>query len=137
MTERMKNIDVALIYELWNEYASALHDGDLERWITLWIDDGKRMAPNAPACNGLGQIRAAVEPLFDLFKFEAFDVSPDEIQILGDRAYSHGTFAFSMMPKAGGGLIDDNGKFLTILEKQADDSWKIAVDCFNSDLPAS
>lgn len=136
MTERMKNIDLALIYELWNEYGSAVHDGDLERWMALWVDDGKRMAPNAPASIGLEQIRAAAGPLFDLFIFEAFRVSPDEVQILGDRAYAHGTFAYSMTPKEGGDLIEDNGKFLTILQKQADGSWKIEIDCFNSDLPA-
>jgi hypothetical protein len=28
-----------------------------------------------------------------------------------------------------------SGKFLDILEKQADGSWKIAIDCFNLDAP--
>ena len=104
--------------------------------MSLWVDDGKRMAPNAPASVGLDQIRVAVEPLFELFDFEEFNVNLDEVRILGDRAYSHGAFAFSMTPLAGGDLIEDSGKFLTILDKQADGSWKIAVDCFNSDMPA-
>lgn len=135
MTERIRNVDLALIHELWNEYASAVLDGDLERWMGLWIEDGKRMAPNAPANMGLEQIRAAAKPLFDLFRFEVFDVSPALVRILGDTAYSHGAFAFSMTPTEGDEMIEDSGKFLTILQKQADGSWKIAVDCFNSDLP--
>jgi uncharacterized protein (TIGR02246 family) len=133
--EREMVSDVAQIYDVWKAYGSAVYEGDLNRWLALWIDDSKRLAPNAPASVGLEQIRIAVEPLFELFDFEAFGVNPDEVQILGDQAYSHGTYGFSMMPKAGGDVIEDRGKFLTILEKQVDGSWKIAVDCFNSDLP--
>jgi ketosteroid isomerase-like protein len=133
--EREMVSDVAQIYDVWKAYGSAVYEGDLNRWLALWIDDSKRLAPNAPASVGLEQIRIAVEPLFELFDFEAFGVNPDEVQIFGDQAYSHGTYGFSMMPKAGGDVIEDRGKFLTILEKQVDGSCKIAVDCFNSDLP--
>jgi len=40
-----------------------------------------------------------------------------------------------MTPKAGGKTIKLDGKYLTILERQADGSWKIAIDCFNSNVP--
>ena len=134
--EREMVSDVVRIYDVWNEYGSAVQDGDLERWIALWIDDAKRLAPNAPVSVGLEEIRIAVKPLFEMIDFAVAEVSPDEVQILGDRAYSHGAYRFSMLPRAGGEAIEDRGKFLTILEKQIDGRWKIAVDCFNSDLPA-
>ena len=67
MTERMKNIAVALIYELWNECTAACHNGDLECLMSLWIDDGIQMAPDAPRRVGKEQIRAAMQPTFDLF----------------------------------------------------------------------
>jgi len=54
---------------------------------------------------------------------------------LGDRAYSHGLYGFSMTPKAGGDTTKVTGKFLTIFQKQADGSWKIAIDCFNYSPP--
>ena len=124
------------VKEAFNECAVAARDGDLERWLSLWADDGKRMAPNAPASVGVEQIRAAIEPGFEFFTFEEFTINADEVQILGDQAYAHGTYGYSMMPKAGGDTIEDSGKFLTIFEKQADDSWKIAIDSFSSNLPA-
>jgi hypothetical protein len=31
--------------------------------------------------------------------------------------------------------IQDIGKFITILQKQQNNSWLIALDIFNSDLP--
>ena len=62
-------------------------------------------------------------------------IHPEEVRILGDRAYSHGTYDFEMTPKEGGDTSVVAGNFLTILAKQADGSWKIAIDCFNYDAP--
>ena len=127
----MRNIDVGLVYELWNEYAAALHDDDLERWMSLWIDDGIQMAPDAPSRVGKEQIRAAMQPTFDLFIMSNIVISTEEVRRLGDRAYSHGAYTFEMTPKERGETKSYSGKFLDILEKQADGSWKIAIDCFN------
>lgn len=127
--------DVVKVKEVFEEYASAGAAGDLERWMSLWSADSKRLAPNAPASMGAQEIRVAVGPVFELFDFEEFIVNPEEVRIFGDHAYSLGTYSFLMAPKAGGDTIEDSGKFLTILEKQADGSWKIAVDSFNTSLP--
>ncbi len=126
--------DVAQVRELWDEYAVALDAGDFERWISLWIDDGLQMAPDAPPRIGKEQIRAAMQPSFDLFNWQ-MAIYPDEIQVLGDQAYSHGLFELVMTPKAEGDTFKGNGKFLTILHRQIDGLWKIAVDCFNYNEP--
>ncbi len=55
---------------------------------------------------------------------------------MGDRAYSHGSYEFEMSPKEGGKTKSCFGKFLDILEKQVDGSWKIAIDCHNYDTPS-
>ena len=136
MTERMKNIDVAQIYELWNEYADAWCTGDIERWIALWTDDGVQMPPGAPRNVGKEQIRKANQPGMDQNDYE-MKIIPDEVQVLGDRAYCHGLGGFTMTPKEGGDAAEFVGKFLTILQKQVDGSWKIAIDCFNSDAPSA
>ena len=136
MTERMKNIDVSLVYKLWNEYAAAAHDGDLERWMSLWIDDGIQMAPDAPPRVGKEQIREAMQPSFELFIMSKMVINTEEVRILGDRAYSHGTYVFDMTPKEGGETTSYSGKFLDILVKQADGSWKIAIDCHNYNTPS-
>ena len=136
MLERMKNIDVGLVYELWNEYAVAANSGDMERWLSLWIDDGIQMAPDAPPRVGKEQIRAAIQPTFDLFVTSNMVINTEEVRILGDWAYSHGTHGFDMVPKEGGKSTSYSGKFLDIVVKQADGSWKIAIDCHNHDAPS-
>lgn len=133
--ERNLVSDVAQIYKVWKEYASAVNDGDMDRWISLWIEEGIRMPPDAPRSVGLPQIRVSIEPIFENINFEEFTINPDEIYILGDQAYSHGLFCTSMTPKTGGETIEVKGKFLTIFTKQSDGFWRIAVDCFNSNKP--
>jgi uncharacterized protein (TIGR02246 family) len=133
MSDRTRNIDVGLVFELWNEYAEAANGGDFEHWLSLWIDDGVQMAPDAPPRVGKEQIRAAMQPIFELFVTRNMVINTEEVRILGDWAYSHGTYTFDVAPKAGGRTTSYSGKFLDIVAKQADGSWKIAIDCHNCD----
>ncbi|MCP5094586.1 MAG: SgcJ/EcaC family oxidoreductase [Chloroflexi bacterium] len=132
MTERIKNIDVSLVYEVWNEYTASVNAGDLERWMELWVDDGIRMSPSdfGPRQIGKDEIRAVMQPGFDAFKYE-IAINPEGVQILGEEAYSHGVFDLTLTPKVEGDTLELKGKFLTILAKQSDGCWKIAIDCFN------
>jgi uncharacterized protein (TIGR02246 family) len=132
MLERVYAADVAQVYELWIEYAAAANDGDLERWMALWVNDGIRMPPSdfGPRQVGREQIRAAVQPIFASFDSE-MTIDVEEVQILGEQAYSHGAFELRLMPKEEGNTLEVKGNFLTVLAKQTDGSWKIAIDCFN------
>ena len=123
--------DVALIHELWNEYASALIAGDMESWISLWIRGGIEMSEAGLLLSGTEQIRAASQPVMDLFDMEV-TISPQGVRTLGDWAYSYGTYKHVMTPKEGGEPISNTGMFLTIFEKQTNGSWKIAITCCNS-----
>ena len=137
MTERMKNIDVAKIYELWHEYTTACHRGDLERWLSLWIEDGIQMAPDAPERINKEQIRAAMHASFVCHHMTDMIINIEEVRILGDWAYSYGTYTFARTPKASGDTLTVSGKFLDILQRQADGSWKIAIDCHNENKTCS
>jgi uncharacterized protein (TIGR02246 family) len=136
MLERTKNIDVGLVYDLWNDFAAAANAGDPERWISLWTDDAVQMPPGAPRRVGKEQIRRGMQPLFDRFKTNHMSVHTEEVRIPGDWAYTHGTYEFEITPKEGGATKSYSGKFLSILDKQVDGSWKIAIDCHNYDAPA-
>jgi ketosteroid isomerase-like protein len=63
-------------------------------------------------------------------------IHTEEIRILGDRAYSHGILEYEITPKEGGETRSHSVKFLDVLEKQVDGSWKIAIDCHNYDTPS-
>ena len=132
-SERIRNIDIERVYKLWEEYASASNSGDFERWISLWADDGIQLAPGHPWQGGKSAIRKMMQPLFVRFEMSEMTIQIEEVRVSGDWAYSHGMYKVLRTPKDGGNPQPYAGKFLDILVKGPDGSWKIAIDCFNYD----
>ncbi len=127
--------DTAAIIELMNKFTEAVNDGDLEQWISLWTDDGVRMAPGAPATVGKENIREEVRDRFESFTVVE-TINTEEVKVAGDWGFARGTYTFIMTPKTGGDSIEGVGKYLSILQRQADGSWKFTRDCFNSNEPS-
>jgi uncharacterized protein (TIGR02246 family) len=123
--------DESSVENVFKAYATTVNAGDFEGWINNWAENGKQYFPDAPPRYGKAQIATEMRPLFEMLDFEGFSIEIDEIRVLGNQAYGHGTYGYSMTPKGGGETSTISGKFLTILEKQADGSWKILIDCFN------
>ena len=135
MNQRIKNIDLGLVNQLWEEYALACNSGDFEHWISLWDDDAIQMPPDTPRRVGKVAIRKKMKSLFDDYAIIDMSIQTEEVRILGGRAYAHGIYNFQLKPKGGGEIKSYSGKFLDILKKGPDGCWKIAIDCFNYDEP--
>lgn len=130
--ERDLVTDVEKVYQVWKEFGAALSEGNINGCLSLWTQNGIRLLPGEPYRRGLNQIRSSLERKFELFVYEKFVAYPEEVQIMGDHAYTHGVYSAWMKSVVQGNRVRICGKFLTILEKQVDGSWKIAVDCTNA-----
>lgn len=55
----------------------------------------------------------------------------------GDLAYAVGTYRMTLTPKEAGAkpLPTEEGKYIEVLKKQADGSWKIIYDIWNANTP--
>jgi len=137
LTEEMVDVeaDIAAIEELIDLYALAMINGDLDLWMSLYTDDTVKMAPDAPAVFGKEDLRASMQPLFDNFTFEEMAIFDVEIQVAGDYAFSRCNFTATMIPKAGGEPLYMDAKDMSIMQRQADGSWKLYWDCWNSNVP--
>jgi uncharacterized protein (TIGR02246 family) len=121
----------AAINAIWKEYSASLNAGDIDRWVALWTEDGVQMPPDEPAVVGKERIRARNQAVADRFTFD-IGITNEEVRTTGDWAFSRGTYKASLTPKAGGKQIPIDGKYMTILARQPDGSWKIHRDIFNS-----
>ncbi len=121
----------AAINDIFNRYSSSLNSGDIDRWMSLWADNGVQMPPNEPPVIGKDAIRARNKGVLDRFVFN-MTITNDEVGVGGDWAFARGTYAATLSPKAGGAAVSIDGKYMTILARQPDGSWKIHRDMFNS-----
>ncbi len=126
--------DIAAIKDALIQYCVAMETGDLELWLSLHSDDIVKMAPNAPATFGQEELRASTKPLFDNFTIE-MDYNREELQVNGDWGFARGTFTATMTPKAGGEPLYMDAKTMALWKRQADGSWKLARNCYNSNVP--
>lgn len=132
----MSDHDRQAVQEVLNRYAAAVNAGDLEAWLALWDAAGIQMPDAAPTRVGLAEIRAGMEPAFQHMVPQIEITSIDEVQVMGDFALTRCNYSLRLTPKAGGDTIEamPSGKALTVYTKQDDGTWKIAYDCFNSNV---
>jgi len=126
--------DVEFITAIWDRYDAAIESGDLEAILAIHSDDSVRMPPNEPTIIGKEGIRSWYQSLFDRVTLE-LEVSQKEIEILGDWAFERGTFSIIETSKGDGELINDNGKWVIMSQRQPDGSWKRARAIWSSDNP--
>jgi uncharacterized protein (TIGR02246 family) len=131
--EKGNKADLAAIREKMKQFAAAINAGDFEGWISLWTDDGIQIPPGSPARIGKEQIRAGMKPAFDQFILKIV-INYEELRASGDLGFERGTFTETSIPRAGGETEKFSGNYLTVLERQADGSWNIIRDCFNSNV---
>ena len=93
------------------------------------------MPPDEPPDIGKERIRARNAAVLDRLAFN-IGITNLEANVAGNWAYARGTYKATLTPKQGGKTIPIDGKYMTILAKQSDGSWKIHRDIFNSNVPA-
>ena len=115
-------------------FMAAANAGDADGIAEVYAEDGSLLAPNLPPQKGRDAVRAFWGGFLDAYTVR-FEVASDTIEGRGDLAYNQGHYRFTAVPKAKGvpGIADE-GKFLEILKKQRDGSWKYIIDMYSSNL---
>jgi uncharacterized protein (TIGR02246 family) len=123
--------DLAAIGRLHQEYVAAHNASDADRLMTLWTDDAVLMPMDEPAITG----RQAIGEHYDEF----FDQSPSEVTLESVETRVAGDWAFERIQVTvtlPGGTEEHRHadvKYLWILQKQPDGSWKISRAIYNLD----
>jgi len=103
---------------------------DLEQFASSLSAEATFYAPGAPAHRGIAAFTRAFSELSKVPGFSLTWIADRaDVSNGGDLGYSTGTYTATFCE------ITDRGKYLTIWRKQADGSWKVIEDMFNSDVP--
>ena len=129
--------DREAVTKVLDDYGRYLMEGKIREWADLHSEDVVKMPPMAPVVFGSDTLFELNKDAPGQQKFLSWDLSIEELEIIGDRAYTWGLYSFELELTATGEVITMDGKFLSIYEKQPDGTWRFTHDCFNSNVPPS
>ncbi|MDH3291324.1 MAG: DUF4440 domain-containing protein [Gemmatimonadota bacterium] len=124
--------DVAAVLAVRAAEVASITTGDTV--IAHVADDIVLMPPNSPAVVGKTAARAWSRELSQQATIQAIDYTSADVVIAGDWAIERYAGSVTMVP-TGGEPMSETLKGIHIYRRQADGSWKLAQDVWNSDQP--
>lgn len=117
------------------EFVKANIDGDLEKLYSYYTDDAVFMPNYGPMVKGKGKMIQEEKEMRDAgFTIHSFNLNTVEVWGCGDMVYEIGTFGISLTLPGMDYPVPDNGKYLTVWQKDSDGSLKIKYDIWNTDM---
>jgi ketosteroid isomerase-like protein len=131
---QLSEADLAGIRAADSAFAEAANVGNLDGIVAVYAKNAALLPPNLPPQKGQAAIRSFWGGFFQAYTVR-FEIGSDMVEGRGDLAYNLGHYRFTAVPKAKSGPgVADEGKFVEILKKQPDGSWKYVVDMYSSNL---
>jgi len=109
--------------------------GNVDDFAALFADDAMALQPNGPQVAGADAIREWIEEFMEASTIEFNRYDTEEVLVSGDLAVERYSVEWILTPKAGGDPVTESVKGVHVMERQADGSWKIVYDVWNSDEP--
>jgi ketosteroid isomerase-like protein len=125
----------AKLAEFNKEFISACEHMDNRATAALWTDDGADLLPGMAPMVGKAKISEWLDgltPQLSGAKMLYCTIDWKEIRIHGDLAYEWGINRQKIEFPPPKKSFENEGKILLILKRQADASWKIALESWNS-----
>ncbi len=110
-------------------YLATRVTGDADAWLANWDENGIQLFPGARASD-MDTLRHVTHARFEAVPVNGASIDIDDMTVIGDYAFAHGHFIIERV--VDGRETPFDGKFLTVLKKQSDGTWKIYRDCSNS-----
>ncbi|MCL5029999.1 MAG: DUF4440 domain-containing protein [Bacteroidetes bacterium] len=125
----------ASIQEGNDKYAKAMLAGDAATLNSFYTDDAIVLPSYSPMQKGIDAIKnASAMDAQSGNKMTEFTLTATDVFENGDWVYEVGKYSLTMEIKGMNDPYKDEGKFLTLFEKQSDGSLKIKADIWNSDI---
>ena len=118
-------------------YAAAWRESSAAKIADVYTADALVLYPGQAPVSGRQAIVEYFTGFFTEFPKNNFDLVSTEVVVNGAWAFDQGTYRWKGAPRSGGAAEEDHGKYLVVLQRQADGTWKVARDMDNSNRPAS
>ncbi len=112
----------------------AAKEKNVEGVLVYYTDDASLLPPDAPTASGKEAIRAVWTQLL-ANPAVSWQTTRVEVSSAGDLAYATGTYEITV-DASEDNPVSEIGKWVVVLKKQSDGTWKQIVGIFNTDQPA-
>lgn len=110
-----------------DEEARAFAAHDSAKVASLYAEDVVAMTTGAPMVHSRAEMQQWLEDAMEHKAQNTWNIAKIEVARSGDLAYCWGTGKFTLHDKQGKDLTTDY-QYVTVYKRQADGSWKMAVD---------
>jgi uncharacterized protein (TIGR02246 family) len=124
--------DIAAIQALVEAWSTTYDLEDPEPYMALYAEDAELWANWGPILHGRDAIRSWV---VENFIEGSMTSSSKEREVIGGVAYDFGTFELATVPGEGEEARTIYGKYVLVMHRQADGSWKVARYMWNNTPP--
>jgi uncharacterized protein (TIGR02246 family) len=126
--------DITAVNALRSSFVAAFNANDADAIGNLYAADAVRAGNHQPTASGRPAIIAADKAAFAQMAMR-IELTPEETKTMGSFGFDRGTYKMTIAPKAAGAPMNDEGRYLVLLEKGADGAWKVSRDIDNSSMP--
>ncbi len=124
--------DVSAINEARGMEAAGVNSGDPEQAVAAYTDDVVFMPPNEPMMTGGDAVRSWFAGAAEQVDIRV-DYTFSDVSVAGDWAVERYAGTATFTPKDGSEAMVEQIKGIHVYQRQADGTWKIAQDIWNSD----
>jgi uncharacterized protein (TIGR02246 family) len=116
----------------WGKAASA---GDAAAITAFYASDAVLLPPGSPPLKGSEEIGKFFSAMTSSFS-GPFELKTSAVEGRGDLAFSTGEYTATLTPKKAGAkpMPTETGKYLGVMKKQPDGSWKLIYDIWNESV---
>lgn len=125
----------AAVRRVTQEWVLACNTRHLDDLLDLYVSDALVLRSNCPPIRGAAAIREFFFGALDSGLGEV-EVEPIRVDVIGDLAYEAGRCK-ALIPSSTGKRREERGKYLWVFARQGNSEWKLAADCWSSDLTLS
>ena len=125
----------AAVRRITHEWVLACNTKHLDDLLDLYVPDPLVLRSNCPPIRGSAAVREFFFGALDAGLGEV-EVEPLRVEVIGDLAYEAGRCK-ALIPGGTGKRREERGKYLWVCARQNNGEWKLAADCWSSDLTLS
>lgn len=125
----------AAVRRISHEWVLACNTKHLDDLLELYSADALILRSNVPPIRGAAAVREFFFGALDSGLGEV-EIEPLRVEVVGDLAYEAGRCK-ALVPSVTGKRREERGKYLWVCARQSGGEWRLAVDCWSSDLMLS